>query len=168
LLHAGAIETTHVAMPTPTPPPILRSPPDAVVEQLTPAEEATAASPWLIAVRGYRTDGEPGAKPRALRNDENAHVRVRDRLLSRIVDRAMQWSGSLDPERKRKSETWEEYRARRTAEAARQLAAYKWPTGWDDKLSRYETFGARQHVIGKYADVPTAIVHSIMCTQVPR
>lgn len=97
---------------------------------------------------------------------KDAHVRARKALIQRVIARSVEWMtyGSRGP----KGETGDAWQARMERTVARKLAAFRWSEGWGDKYSRYSPFGERQVVIGQYADVPSHVVHSIMCTTLPK
>jgi hypothetical protein len=88
----------------------------------------------------------------------DAHVRARSRLLRRIVARMYEWKSNfrkVTPEQ-----------MLRQAEAC--LAAFRWPAhDWQTRRGAYYAIDGAA-VIGQYKDVPARIVHSIMCTEVPR
>jgi hypothetical protein len=89
----------------------------------------------------------------------DAHVRAQERLIERVLARLVEWGWPRPPEDMTFDERWELGRA-----AARlALTTYVWPHGWENKLSRYQTFGAPQRVVGTYKEPPAAVVHGLMC-----
>ena len=82
----------------------------------------------------------------------DAHVRARARLITRIAERRSNWSVC------RKGDDFH-------ADAVVSLAAFVWDKGWGMVAAEpYSPFGGRQmHRLAK--DVPTSVIHSIMCTR---
>lgn len=97
----------------------------------------------------------------------DAHVRAREALLKKVVDRMFDW-GVGRHGRQRRKETWEQEVARMRRMAARRLALFQWPPNWGDKMSPYAPYGPRQVKVGDFRDVPAHVVHAIMCVQVPK
>jgi hypothetical protein len=91
----------------------------------------------------------------------DAHVRARKRLLTRIVDRAVEW-GAASVYRRR-GDTHEAALARVADDCRKRLASFRWPPGWEVKRGRYYVVGGAD-VVGQYADVPSQVIHSIMCS----
>lgn len=82
------------------------------------------------------------------------------RLIRRIVDRRLEWSSSRH--RRRKDETWNDYRARMERAASVAILEYDWREGWDKIPDGTRTVFGRQQ-LRTARDVPTSVVHSLMC-----
>lgn len=95
----------------------------------------------------------------------DAHVRARAAIIRRLIDRAVDWMTLTT--RGPKNETGDQWQARMNRIFGRKLAAFRWPDDWGDKLSPYQPYGSPQKKIGTFKDVPTDIIHSIMCVQIP-
>lgn len=95
----------------------------------------------------------------------DAHVRARTALAKRVIARAMEWGLGTKFGAILKAANYDFDVLLPYVYTA--IAEYPWREGWGDKLSKYQTFGAPQRVIGIYADVPAAVVHDIMCRMRP-
>lgn len=99
----------------------------------------------------------------------DAHVRARARLITRIVDRRMEWGTSFGRFKHGKTESWDDYRARLRKAAANALAEYPWREGWDRIADEpYCVFGGMSGPGGRQRmrqakDVPANVIHAIMC-----
>lgn len=101
------------------------------------------------------------------RKQHNAHVRAWRRLIARVVTRRYEWGlpEKLRRNRDGTGKDGEELRVAVERDAARRIAAYKWPkSDWGLKYGPYSPF-EKQEVVGRYSDIPTNIIHSIMCTE---
>lgn len=95
----------------------------------------------------------------------DAHVRARTAIIRRLIDRSVEWMTLTM--RGPKNETGDQWQARMNRIFGRKLAAFRWPNDWGDKLSPYQPYGSPQKKIGTFKDVPSNIIHSIMCVQIP-
>jgi len=100
------------------------------------------------------------------RNDHDAHVKEREAIIQKVVDRMCEWHSV----RKLASETWAEHGERMRRLAGQKLAAYKWNGREYVKRERYTTTwgydGWRD--VGFYKQLPARVIHSIMCVNVER
>lgn len=93
------------------------------------------------------------AKPKPLQH--NAHCRARNALLRRIVDRRYDWG--LGPVGRKQTRSELEQRA------ARVLARYTWPDGWQWRQTGRYTYTGYTGPKVLYKDVPMSVIHTLAC-----
>lgn len=91
----------------------------------------------------------------------DVHVRARARIITRVVNRRIEW-GTHDH---RRGESYEGMLDRLRANAAIALSAYRWHDGWGMVADEpYAVFGHEQR-FRMAKDVPSYVIHAIMCTR---